>query len=108
MRYTSEVLSPVLRIRKVCRPAFGAVKPLPQSASDTATVWAPEGREPPRATAAPASTAGAATTATGATQAGRRRAGAVAAGFVCGAFGAGSVGRVVDAPRRKSVITTAR
>src|SRR3954471_9712766 len=102
MRYTSEVLSPVLRIRKVCRPAFGAVKPLPQSVSDTATVWAPAGRGPPRATTAPASTAGAATTATGATQAGRRRADGIPAGFVRGAFVRGSAGRV-GAPRRKSV-----
>src|SRR5690242_2042274 len=107
----------------VWRPGLGAVNPLPQSVSETATVCASAGLEPVDAMTVPAITIGTATTATGTTHAGfgaRLRAvssgtpapplappsGAAGTGFP--AASAAFAGRcVTHTPRRKRVITTA-
>ncbi len=104
MRYTSAVLSPVLCIWKVCRPVSGAVKPLPHSVSETATVSELAGLGREMATTRPATTAGTATTATGSTQTGRRR----GAGTGSRTSGAGDAAGLAFTPRTNRGITTAR
>ena len=73
MRYTSDALSPVLCIRKVWRPGFGAVKPLPQWVSETGWSARPACLPPLSDDQVPAMTAGTATTTPGRSHTGRRR-----------------------------------
>lgn len=84
----------------------GAVKPLPHSVSETATVSELAGLGREKATTRPATTAGTATTATGTTQTWRRR-GDGDDSLTSAVTGAGS-GFFTFTPRTNRGITTAK